>query len=662
MKIALIATAVLAVATSVWTWKDAFARKETAAAETSDAYLNVSDAPVKEEQVALLHVVTWNNDEKKPVDFEVKQKDGRWIIPSRYNYPADGSGGRVGKTAGGVLNLRPGPEVTNKPQEHAQYGVVDPESKESVEADARGKRVTVRGADGAALVDLIIGKKSEVEGLYYVRKAGQDSVCTAKLSIDISTQFKDWVELGLLKVERGSVRMLNVLNYSVDNGGVQSRVNIKVTKPKDAQDWAAEKLPEGKLLNTNVIDDVLDELNQLRLADVRPMDPNELRENGFHLLPASPEALKLSGGLKVQTTQGLGTILGNDGSLVVGMNDGMSYHMSFGSATTAGKSTPDKTPDPKVPEVKTYNRFLVIFVTYDAALDEAAAGKTTEAEKKKALEEVQKRIEKGVARYQVYYYVISDESFKKLRPAPETLFRDKELSKDKLPGEKVPEDKALVTIAGGEQYVDLKVGTGPEAVEGDKVMVHYTGYLEDGKKFDSSLDSGKPFEVEIGRSSVIGGWHEGLKGMRVGGKRKLVIPPQMGYGSAGHPPTIPANARLIFDIEVLDLQSKNAKPGEKPDAGLEEQIKKAIEQMKVDGKLTPKPPEKAIEKPAEKPSEAPKPEVKTEAPKPAEKPADKSAEAPKPEPKAEQKPAEKAPEAPKPTEAPKAEEKTDAPK
>ena len=100
---------------------------------------------------------------------------------------------------------------------------------------------------------------------------------------------------------------------------------------------------------------------------------------------------------------------------------------------------------------------------------------------------------------------------------------------------------------------DLVVGDGKEATKGSTVSVHYTGTLTDGKKFDSSLDRGKPFGFQIGAGRVIQGWEQGVAGMKVGGKRKLTIPPELGYGARGFPPVIPANATLVFEIELLGV-------------------------------------------------------------------------------------------------------------
>jgi FKBP-type peptidyl-prolyl cis-trans isomerase FkpA len=114
---------------------------------------------------------------------------------------------------------------------------------------------------------------------------------------------------------------------------------------------------------------------------------------------------------------------------------------------------------------------------------------------------------------------------------------------------------AMTHTASGLYYQDLEVGTGDEAAAGVTVTVHYEGWLADGTKFDSSRDRGMPFEFLLGVGLVIAGWDEGVAGMRVGGMRKLVIPPQLAYGSAGAGGgVIPPNATLVFDVELLEVQ------------------------------------------------------------------------------------------------------------
>ena len=111
-----------------------------------------------------------------------------------------------------------------------------------------------------------------------------------------------------------------------------------------------------------------------------------------------------------------------------------------------------------------------------------------------------------------------------------------------------------VTTASGLRYIDLVEGTGPTPQAGQRVSVHYTGTLESGVKFDSSHDSNQPYEFTLGRGTVIKGWDEGIATMKVGGKRKLIVPAKLGYGPQGRPPKIPGNATLIFEVELLGVK------------------------------------------------------------------------------------------------------------
>jgi peptidylprolyl isomerase len=118
--------------------------------------------------------------------------------------------------------------------------------------------------------------------------------------------------------------------------------------------------------------------------------------------------------------------------------------------------------------------------------------------------------------------------------------------------------KDATTTKSGLKYVDIKAGTGAEAIKGKTVVVHYTGWLyvdgKRGKKFDSSVDSGKPFTFELGAGKVIKGWDEGVAGMKVGGKRELFIPPDLAYGERGFPGAIPANSTHDFEVQLLNVE------------------------------------------------------------------------------------------------------------
>ncbi|MBI5790296.1 MAG: FKBP-type peptidyl-prolyl cis-trans isomerase [Rhodocyclales bacterium] len=110
-----------------------------------------------------------------------------------------------------------------------------------------------------------------------------------------------------------------------------------------------------------------------------------------------------------------------------------------------------------------------------------------------------------------------------------------------------------VTTASGLIIEELVVGEGAEATAGQQVSVHYTGWLTNGKKFDSSKDRNDPFEFALGARHVIAGWDEGVQGMKIGGTRKLTIPPELGYGARGAGGVIPPNATLVFEVELLGL-------------------------------------------------------------------------------------------------------------
>lgn len=142
-------------------------------------------------------------------------------------------------------------------------------------------------------------------------------------------------------------------------------------------------------------------------------------------------------------------------------------------------------------------------------------------------------------------------------PPNATLYFEVELV-DILPGSPAAPTQVaeadLTTTDSGLKYVDLVSGDGPTPAAGQLVAVHYTGWLEDGTKFDSSLDWGQPFIFPVGQQTVIPGWDEGVTGMKVGSKRQLVIPPQLAYGEEGIDGVIPPNATLIFEVELVEIQ------------------------------------------------------------------------------------------------------------
>lgn len=141
------------------------------------------------------------------------------------------------------------------------------------------------------------------------------------------------------------------------------------------------------------------------------------------------------------------------------------------------------------------------------------------------------------------------------RPAAGTTATTDAPDKNPLPDTApTTKDRDMITTPSGLKYEDVEVGTGPSPKPGQTVVVHYTGWLMDGTKFDSSRDRGEPFRFPLGQGQVIRGWDEGLATMKVGGQRILMIPPELGYGARGAGGVIPPNATLKFDVELLGVE------------------------------------------------------------------------------------------------------------
>ncbi len=137
---------------------------------------------------------------------------------------------------------------------------------------------------------------------------------------------------------------------------------------------------------------------------------------------------------------------------------------------------------------------------------------------------------------------------------PQTTIAAIPVAQDSTPDMNPADESDYTTTPSGLKYRDLEVGNGEQPLVGQMVVVHYTGTLTDGSKFDSSRDRGQPFSFPIGKGRVIKGWDEGVGTMKVGGRRELIIPPDLGYGSRGAGGVIPPNATLVFDVELIRIQ------------------------------------------------------------------------------------------------------------
>lgn len=369
-------------------------------------------------QAASLEVIGWDESAARTTTFKVELKDGRWTIPSHNDYPADGTE-RMGKAAASFIDVRKDIYRGDRPEEHARFGLDDPADANAKE---RGQRITIKDASGTALVDVIVGKKVEdKEGYRYVRLPDQKRVYAAKMEVDISTNFTDWIEKDLLKLEQDQIVQFMSDAYKVDEaqGKVTGTDPLIVTK--DATDaegsWLlAENVgaPAGKELDPFKVKQALAGLDRLQIVGVRPR----------------PEMLTLaalqSKGFFV--TRDGSRLYGNEGEVKAICDDGVVYTLFFGEVTydsglaltagAEGEGAGAPKPDDDEAAKKDANRYMFVDVSYDPTLDTKATGGNPEdapgATRAKQLS----------ARFGKWFYVISDASFKQIRKPKAEFFKD----------------------------------------------------------------------------------------------------------------------------------------------------------------------------------------------------------------------------------------------
>ncbi|MEE2758252.1 MAG: DUF4340 domain-containing protein [Myxococcota bacterium] len=416
--------------TSVWTWwPDA---KPVAEAQQEDAQvLTATGAAVDANAVAQIRVVKLDSTSKTPIPFEVRRKDGQWLIPSHFDYPADG-GTRVGATAGAVLNVPLGPRASNDKSSHGLYGVLDPMTP-GTSSDV-GIRVTLSDEGGSVLVDVIIGKQKDGTEVYFVRRANEDAVYTAAIKPDdMKTTFADWVETDLLKICKDELRAATIKDYSVDEstGMVKPRATVQLSKSKSGSGWEILPPTPGRELNDTTLDGFKSEIEGLKLVGVRPYSNAWLQDRGFYV------------------SQGGRQLFGNEGEVQLVAQNGLIYRLFFGEIALGDADDKSAQRSTKVADQGAeHNRYMAVFVQYAKEFDETIpqpafaktppaeiAGSTAEnpgspgttaenqADIDKAVADGAKRAADAQARFQKFFYVISADSFKKLRPNVASFYK-----------------------------------------------------------------------------------------------------------------------------------------------------------------------------------------------------------------------------------------------
>lgn len=407
--------------------------------------------------------------------FRVEWAKDKWVIPSHSHYPADAKE-RLAKTATAVIDLKKDQIASTSEKDHESLGVVDPLDASAPGAKGRGRRVKFFiGASPAA--DFIFGKDAG-EGKKYVRVPGDKRTYVSKTPGEISAKFEDWVETDLLQVSSTAIRRIVIDKYSFDEeaGQLKDRQVNTLAREDSAKPWTLNELKEAEEVHTDNVSAMTSALDDLKLAGVRPRPAPLAKMKDLEELKKMPRGQAMVG---VQDLASRGffltrdlSLISNEGEMTASCDDGLVYTLRFGNALFGtGEEISAGTPakDEKKPEDKKAggeSRYLFVTVRFDESLlgaapaepkpyaadpakkpeeqkaaEDAAKKEREDWEKKKKehadkIDAGRKRADKLASRFAEWYYVISGESFKKLRLDRASLVKPKE-----KPAEKKDEHK-----------------------------------------------------------------------------------------------------------------------------------------------------------------------------------------------------------------------------
>ncbi len=404
-------------------------------------------------EAATLEVIEFDEETAEAIPFKVTSKEGRWTIPSHHDYPADGED-RLARTAAGVIGITKDDFRTDNVADHEACGVIDPLDDAATSLRGRGKRVTIRGRNDQILADFIVGKTPENRSdLRFVRVPGQKRVYVARMDIDISSKFEDWIEKDLLQVDRYQIDQIVLKDYSIDErtGRVHDR-DVVILDEEDGT-WSANGMSPSQEIDMTKMNDLLSAVDSLSIVGVRPKPAGLSRslkraEGGLSISQGDLLSLQARGYYFARD----GSLLSNEGELEVRTTDGVVYTLRFGEilygrgeAVTAGTEESDSAATGPGE-----NRYLFITAAFDPGLlpeperpgntdfqdkpeEEWTAADRSNKELHDRHEEWSRQIEKGRqtaaelnARFADWYYVISDESFQKIRVTRGDLVKTKE--------------------------------------------------------------------------------------------------------------------------------------------------------------------------------------------------------------------------------------------
>jgi len=430
---------------------------------TPDAFLDRGEAFFPEftdpNVATTLEVIEFDEETAAARPFKVTFNKNKWTIPSHHNYPADGKE-RLAKTAAGVIDIKKDDYRSNNVADHEAFSVLDPLDQTVTTLKGRGKRVTIKGKSDQILADLIIGNKLEGRtNLRFVRLPDQKRVYVARIDIDISTQFGDWIEPALLQVNQRDIEQMTLKDYSINERTGTINQRDVVILDRDQESWKANRMSSTQEVDSTKIDDLLRAIEELSIVGVRPKPEGLSRnlsrsEGGEGISQADLLSLQSKGYYFTRDRN----LVSNEGELEIRSSQGVIYTLRFGEilygtgdAVTAG--TDSSNEDEKEEEKERgpgENRYLFITASFDPnRFPEPAQPSTTDFlnkpeddwtdtdRKNKELQDEHdewlRKVEEGRelseqlnTRFADWYYVISLSSFDKVHLKRSDLIKRKD--------------------------------------------------------------------------------------------------------------------------------------------------------------------------------------------------------------------------------------------
>ena len=349
-----------------------------------------------------IEVIDYDDDTATATPLKVEFRENKWILPSHNSYPADAEN-RLADTAAALIELKKDAVVSERTEDHAEYGVIDPLDEGAASLQGRGKRVTLKDGDDEVLADFIIGESAEDQpGFRYMRVPGQRKTYAVKTDVDPSAQFADWIETDLLKLAPGDIRRIAVNHYRVDERMRTLRPGEQFTMTKKDDKWSvsgAGRLDDAK------VSDFTSAIDSLRIVDVQPKPDiltADLQTTG-QIQPTYQAAVLLQQKGFYLGGRG-GQIFGNEGEIIVDSNKGIRYTLRFGEVASSSPAAKE--------EGEGESRYLLIAVSHSEAREKEYGG----SDGKELYDELNQR-------FAEWYYVISGGEFSKLMPTKRSLLQ-----------------------------------------------------------------------------------------------------------------------------------------------------------------------------------------------------------------------------------------------